>query len=164
MPDDFDIQEQAVKITPMWLVKYYYKLLSRTFDGTYTSRNEIVETSVLKKIMAKNGDSLEDTKLMIEFLIGRARARNRFEEVSTMGLYGSKRNAIHRAVFKNANTIDSPMAKPIVANEEGLLENMSELLDFYIGDGMNRDEAIDKLKVAFGDELLNKFLGAKCEK
>lgn len=101
-PQEFDLSMVKKTDAPVNIVRFYYKKLSDTFgDGVYISHNEKREAQVIGSLMKKWGDSPDMTRQMLAFVIEDAKARNKFREVSSMALYGCKRNWAY-SVLKNS--------------------------------------------------------------
>ena len=101
---EFDLSAVKRPNAPVNIVRYYYSRLSKTFGGVYISHNEKREAQVLGDLMKKWGDTPELTRQMLDLMVDDAKTRNRFEEVSSMALYGHKRNWAH---YRLKNPIQS---------------------------------------------------------
>ena len=141
--------------TPEGLLNFYYKFLSKEFGGTYRSHNEMTETSKIEDSMIKNGDTPEIMRKMFTFLISDARKRNDFNQVSSLKFFGNMRNNAHRVVTTSGEASDGRFAKSVADTPEDMDRNMRDVYAIYTKkDGMAHQDAIEKMKKAFGSELL----------
>lgn len=162
-PFTFEGEVRESKSAPA-LVQHYYKTLNQIFGGNYSSYNVIREASALKKVMARTGDTPEQTKKMFEWIIKRAAQHNKFAEVSSMKFYGNQRNNAHRALFSGI-PVNSPLAKPVIFSEDEKFGKIRSLYKYYVEDqGLGSNEAIEKIKEAYSGESLDKFLEGLNEK
>ncbi len=138
------------------LVKYYYRLLSKEFNGDFHPANFVKEGSLLKKSMRKNGDTHEDVKRYFKLIIEQHKRENNFDAVSTMGLYGWLRNKANYHINK-----ESIISKEIVNEKDKkdiILQEITEAFNYYISDGETVEESIQKLRLAYKSELVDNFL------
>lgn len=130
------------------VVDHYYEKLSKTFGGKYASPAKVRETAVIKAHMNKFDDSPEITIKMLDYMIEKAKNIENFDRVKNMSGYGWKRNEIFQKIFNNV------AVSPTQVNK---MDNVKTLYRIYTDDGMAHTEAINELRMAFGDELIKQF-------
>lgn len=153
-PKDYDFGSATIRNpdSSAGLVKYYYDKLSQEFGGHFTSRNIAREASLIKALMGKWNDSPDATRQMFDYMIKKAKEKGRFQDVSSMSLYGSMRNNVYYYLF--GQKLQAP--KPLSVQEEKM-SNMKVLYDIYLDNGMSHEEAFKELGSAFGEETLKQF-------
>lgn len=150
--------------SPKNLVRYYYRKLREHFGGNYVSHNDIREASNLSNLMKKWGDSPENTRKFFDLIISKAKEKGKFNEVSSMSLYGNLRHKAHHALYGEAVT-DSSFSKPIDNKESEMMQNMNGLHQFYMStENMSYEQSLQELEKAFGKKRLNQFLEGINEK
>ena len=142
------------------LVSYYYDFLSETFGAKYPSRNELAEAKHLKEVMRKNNDSAETTRQFFRWVITRAKQKNQFDKVSSLGLYPEYRKHAHYAIFVKGHG-DSKLSPEVNISEaqsdESILKNVQEVFAIYKAKGSSDEEINTKLRSNFSDSAIDKF-------
>jgi hypothetical protein len=155
-PEEFDFNKPSKKINKdsyPELVRYYYKKLSEIFNGEYFCNNVIKEARNLKVLTMKTGDSPDETRKYINFILETAKSRNEFEKVVSMGLYPYQRNKAYDAIKVNGIG-DNKFAKNKNVNDDDLLKNIKEVYDVYKQRNMKEEEIKTKLMEAFEKNLV----------
>jgi len=144
----------------MALVIYYYQTLGEVFGGRYVSRNIEMETARLKDCMRNNNDTPEQTREFMRWGIEKAKSKNQFEKVASLGLYPEFRKHAYHALYVKQNG-DKKFEEKVDDMDKGdkLSKNIRDVYNIYINDGLNHEQALIRLKENFNDEeVINKAL------
>lgn len=149
--------------TPMGLLLYYYKRLGQVFGGKYISRNERMEAAHISECMKKNGDTPEMTREFFNWILERARRSNKFDQVSSLGLYPEwRKHAYHALYVKQEGDKKFEKAEPEqnISPEEEILRNIKGVFDIYKSKGtMSDGEIVEKvLRKNFSDDAIKMFM------
>ncbi len=151
---DFENAKRAAYSWPqaMLVVEHYYEKLGQEFGGHFASPYKTREAQMMKVQMNKFGDSPETTIKMLDYMIERAKISGNFAQVTNMGSYSWRRNLIFQKVFPGKSGVES---KPVTQKDK--MNSMKTLFDVYTEDGMSHAEAINELRMVFGDEFTKQF-------
>jgi len=139
------------------LVEFYYRTLSRIFGAKYISRNAAMEIRHLKDCMKKNNDTPELTRKFFEWIIQRAKQKNKFEQVSSLGLYPELRKHAHNALVVNGNT-DAKFAPEVKQKTGDIVTNMRAVFDIFVKKGLTREEIEARMYNSFDNQAVDEFL------
>jgi hypothetical protein len=160
---DKDFSEGLTEINPdtsMGLVLYYYKKLGEVFGGKYVSRNIQQESANLKDCMKKNSDTPQMTREFFDWLLNKAKTKNQFEQVASLGLYPEYRKHAYHALYvqQSGDKKFEEKASDNVSKEDKLTKNIRSVYDMYISEGMTHELAVVKLNANFSEEVVSKSL------